>query len=163
VQATPPASVRTPAETEAATEAAKQAQSMHAPDQKVLAEMLRQQKEKHDQQRAQMLAHIKAEAERKDAITVTFDKHTFNGVTTPIIRLHNNTDIYLDFSYEYTIIVGGEHRTGRWASKLVPRGTDDYEGAYSISVDEGKSWERPEVTTIKWWADEWNFQGTWNQ
>ena len=125
--------------------------------------MLRQQKEEHDKQRAWMLARIKSEAERKDAISVSYDTHTFNGVTTPIIRLHNNTDIYLDFNFEYTIIVGGEHRTGSWASKLTPRGTDDYEGAYSISVDEGKSWADPAVTTIKWRDDEWNYQGTWNQ
>lgn len=130
-------------------------------DQKVLAEMLRQDKEKRDQYRAERLAHIEAEASRDDAATTSVGKGEFNADTFPVIRIRNNTDIYLDFRYEYTIEVGGETRTGGWSGKLSPHGTDEYRPP--IDQDGGKRWNAPVLGNVTWWADVWNYEGTWNQ
>jgi len=65
--------------------------------------------------------------------------------------------------YEYSILIDGQVRTGSWSGQLSPRGDDDYDGMFSISVDEGKSWSNPALPSIKWWADGLNYEGTWNQ
>lgn len=76
--------------------------------------MLRQDKEKHDLVRDQRMAHIKAEADRSDAIEVIYDKEDGQ----PIIRFRNKTDIFLDYSFDYSIVVGGETRRWQFPSPL---------------------------------------------
>jgi hypothetical protein len=122
----------------------------------ILAEMLRQDKEKHRLFREQRLAHIKAESARADAIFV--ESGTRNG--QPYIYVRNNTDIYLNINIEYSITVGGENRRESFPYAAGPHG--EYTNDFIIGApDEGKNWSGLEVTHHQWGPHAWNYEGTW--
>ena len=123
-------------------------------DQKVLAEMLRQQRAKHDEFRQQRLGLIKAQADRVDAITVTTED--YNGRAA--FRLINNTDIYLNYEITYSLTVNGKSVTvipeaymlAPFANHLAP-----------LNYGEVGKWNIPPFHT-RWSAHAWNYDGSWN-
>lgn len=121
-------------------------------DQKVLNEILRLQRADYDDFRRQRLAHIKAEANRIDAMSVSAEDQ--DGY--PAFRVKNNTDIILGFEITYSLTIDGEPVMVLPFSFVVK----PFEESVHRLIHKGK-WQITNVHT-KWYAHAWNFEGTWN-